>query len=335
MVKDTLTLPKIQEQDFLQPQPKKLAQFIGQEHIKGNLSIFIEAARKREEPIDHTLLSGPPGLGKTTLAQVIAKELGSNFKATVGPILSKPADLGGMLTSLKEGDVLFIDEIHRLNIALEEVLYGAMENFSIDILIGEGQSSRSIKIPLPKFTLVGATTRLGLLSNPLRDRFGIQLQLEFYSPGALAEIILNACPYYKTAIEEDAALEIAKRARGTPRIALRLLRRVIDFATVGAQESKISALLVNKALSQLKVDKLGLNSSDYRYLTFIEESYSGGPVGVDAISSALAEQKDAVEDIIEPYLIQIGFVQRTHRGRVISEAARKYIRQATSFFTHS
>lgn len=320
----SIHFPKARESDISQPQPKDLESFIGQEQLKQNLTVFIEAAKKRKSPIDHTLLFGPPGLGKTTLAQVIAKELGSNFKSTAGPILSKAADIGGILTGLKEGDVLFIDEIHRLNIALEEVLYGAMENFSIDIIIGEGQSSRTVKIPLPKFTLIGATTRLGLLSNPLRDRFGIQLQLEFYRPHTLKDIIVKSAPHYGVLIEESGAMVIAARSRGTPRIALRLLRRVADFAVVSST-GKIGEGLVNKALKRLEVDSLGLSSSDHKYLRFISETCNGGPVGIEAIAAALSEQKDTIEDTIEPYMIQIGFIKRTHRGRVISQAARQHL----------
>lgn len=318
----SITFPKAWESDGTQPQPRNLEGFLGQGQIKQNLEVFIAAAIKRNHPIDHTLLFGPPGLGKTTLAQVISRELGSNFKSTAGPILAKPADIGGILTSLKEGDVLFIDEIHRLNIALEEVLYGAMENFSIDILIGEGQSSRTVKIPLPKFTLIGATTRLGLLSNPLRDRFGIQFKLDFYDPESLRNIILAAAPQYGVDIDRNGAMEIARRSRGTPRIALRILRRVADFALVGST-GKIEEDLVRKALARLEIDMLGLNSNDHKYLKFIADN--GGPVGIEAIASALLEQKDTIEDTIEPYMVQIGFIKRTHRGRTISKAALEHL----------
>jgi len=300
--------------------PHLLNEFVGQEHIKSNLSIFIKAAQNRNEPLDHTLFYGPPGLGKTSLAHIIAKEMGVNFKATSGPTLSKAADLAAILTNLQENDVLFIDEIHRLNTNIEEILYPAMEDFFLDIIIGEGPTARSVRIDLPRFTLIGATTRLGLISNPLRDRFGIPLRLNFYKVEELVKVINRAANLLNTKITKDGAQEIAQRSRGTPRIALRLLKRIRDFASV-ENRPEIDATLADSALTRLEVDKAGLDSNDYRYLKFIVDNYNGGPVGVETIASALSEQRDAIEETIEPYLIQIGLLQRTPRGRVITNGA--------------
>lgn len=304
--------------------PKSFSNFIGQDHVKQNLTIFIEAAKKRQQQLDHVLIYGPPGLGKTTIAEIISKEMGVNFKSTAGPVLSKAADLAAILTNLEENDILFIDEIHRISINLEEILYSAMEDFAIDLIIGEGPGARSVKINLAKFTLVGATTRLGLLSNPLRDRFGIPLRLNFYSNGELKDVILRSSIIMGTNIEEDGADEIAKRARGTPRIALRLLRRVRDFALM-QNHNFIDRKTADFALNKLEVDQVGLDGNDYRYLRFISDNYDGGPVGIETISAALAEQRDSIEDTIEPYLIQIGFLQRSPRGRLLTLQARAYL----------
>lgn len=311
------------DQDFTL-RPNYLADFVGQEHIKSNLLVFINAARGRREPLDHTLFYGPPGLGKTSLAQIVSKEMGVSFKSASGPTLSKAADLAAILTNLRENDVLFIDEIHRLNTSIEEILYPAMEDFSLDIIIGEGPAARSVRIDLPKFTLIGATTRLGLLSNPLRDRFGIPLRLNFYETPELMKIVARAADLLETGISEDGLKEIAQRSRGTPRIALRLLKRVRDFASVEGN-AVIDSDLADKALRRLEVDGAGLDSNDYRYLKFIAENYDGGPVGVETIAAALSEQRDAIEEAIEPYLIQIGMLQRTPRGRMITKQAFAHI----------
>lgn len=304
--------------------PSLLQEFVGQDHIKHNLTVFIDAAKSRNEALDHTLFYGPPGLGKTSLAHIVAKEMGVNFKATSGPILSKAADLAAILTNLQPNDVLFIDEIHRLNTNIEEILYSAMEDFSLDIIIGEGPAARSVRIDLNKFTLIGATTRLGLLSNPLRDRFGIPLRLNFYEIKDLMKIIARAASLLHTNINPDGLEEIAKRSRGTPRIALRLLKRVRDFAFVEGNKA-ISGELADNALNRLEVDKAGLDSNDHRFLRFIAENYNGGPVGVETIAAALSEERDAIEETIEPYLMQIGMLQRTPRGRIITESAFKHI----------
>jgi Holliday junction DNA helicase RuvB len=297
--------------------PQRLSEFIGQRQACANLAVFIEAARARREPLDHVLFVGPPGLGKTTLAQIVARELAVNFRATSGPVIVKAGDLAALLTNLEERDVLFIDEIHRLNPAVEEILYPAMEDFQLDLIIGEGPAARSVKIELAKFTLIGATTRAGLLTNPLRDRFGIPVRLNFYTEAELEEIVNRGARVLGIVLTADGANEIARRARGTPRIAGRLLRRLRDFADV-AKAAAIDRAVADKALAALEVDTAGLDAMDRRYLMTIAVNYGGGPVGVETLAAALSEPRDAIEDIIEPYLIQCGFLQRTPRGRLIT-----------------
>jgi holliday junction DNA helicase RuvB len=304
--------------------PQRLEEFIGQQQARSNLKVFIEAARTRREALDHVLFVGPPGLGKTTLAQIVARELGVNFRATSGPVIAKAGDLAALLTNLEERDVLFIDEIHRLNPAVEEILYPAMEDFQLDLIIGEGPAARSVKIDLAKFTLIGATTRAGLLTNPLRDRFGIPMRLNFYSEAELEEIVNRGARVLGIAITPDGANEIARRARGTPRIAGRLLRRLRDFALVAGTRS-IDRVAADRALSELEVDGAGLDAIDRRYLTTIAENYGGGPVGIDTVAAALSEPRDAIEEIIEPFLIQKGFIQRTPRGRLLTSHAFRHL----------
>jgi holliday junction DNA helicase RuvB len=304
--------------------PQRLADFIGQQQARSNLAVFIEAARVRQEALDHVLFVGPPGLGKTTLAQILARELGVNFRATSGPVIAKAGDLAALLTNLEERDVLFIDEIHRLNPAVEEILYPAMEDFQLDLIIGEGPAARSVKIDLAPFTLIGATTRAGLLTNPLRDRFGIPVRLNFYSEAELEEIVNRGARVLGLGMTPDGANEIARRARGTPRIAGRLLRRVRDFALV-AGTTTVDRAAADRALVALEVDAAGLDAMDRRYLTTIAHSYGGGPVGVDTIAAALSEPRDAIEDIIEPFLIQKGFLQRTPRGRLLTAHAFRHL----------
>jgi Holliday junction DNA helicase RuvB len=321
---DTLLTGSLQPQDQeFSIRPSLLKEFIGQDHLKSNLQIFMSAAQKRSESLDHTILYGPPGLGKTTIAHIISREMGVNLKSTSGPAISKAADLAAILTNLQENDVLFIDEIHRLSTNIEEVLYSAMEDYELDIIIGEGPAARSMRISLPKFTLVGATTRLGLLSNPLRDRFGIPLRLNFYTTPELKAVITRGAAILGAEISDDGAEEIAKRARGTPRIALRLLRRVRDFSYLDG--GAIDAKKADTALNRLEVDRAGLDGNDYRYLNFIAHNYGASPVGVETIAAALSEQRDAIEETIEPYLLQIGFVQRTPRGRVLTTQAMAHI----------
>ena len=297
--------------------PQSFDEFIGQTEAKSNLKVFIQSSRKRGEALDHTLFYGPPGLGKTTLAQIISRELGVNFRMTSGPVLAKSGDLAAILTNLEARDVLFIDEIHRLNPGVEEVLYPAMEDFELDLVIGEGPAARTLRIELQPFTLVGATTRLGLLTTPLRDRFGIPTRLQFYSEDELYEIIINNARKLGVLAEKSGAKEIAQRARGTPRIAGRLLRRVVDFAVVDG-DGCITRDLADHALRRMGVDSLGLDGADRRYLRLIAEHYSGGPVGIETLSAALSESRDALEDVIEPYLLQQGLVQRTPRGRMLA-----------------
>ena len=304
--------------------PTSLDDFVGQAQARANLRVFIESAKQRKDALDHVLFVGPPGLGKTTLAQIMARELGVNFRSTSGPVIAKAGDLAAILTNLEAGDVLFIDEIHRLNPAVEEILYPAMEDFQLDLIIGEGPAARSVKIDLSRFTLIGATTRLGLLTTPLRDRFGIPIRLQFYTMDELHYIIKRGARLLGLAMSEDGAKEIARRSRGTPRIAGRLLRRVRDFVLV-AGEASVSAALADKALTQLDVDSRGLDELDRRYIGFIAHSFSGGPVGIETVAAGLSEPRDALEDIVEPYLIQQGLLQRTPRGRVLTDAAFRHM----------
>ena len=300
--------------------PDSLDAFIGQEAAKANLRVFVGAARSRGEALDHVLLHGPPGLGKTTLAQIMARELGVGFRQTSGPVIARAGDLAAILTNLEPRDVLFIDEIHRLNPAVEEILYPAMEDFALDLVIGEGPGARTVRIELRPFTLVGATTRLGLLTTPLRDRFGIPTRLEFYTEAELERIVTRAARLLGVPAEPEGAAEIARRARGTPRVAGRLLRRVADFAVMEG-DGRIDRALADRALTRLGVDRAGLDGADRRYLSLIAEAYEGGPVGVETIAAALSESRDAVEEVIEPFLLQQGFIQRTPRGRMLAHRA--------------
>ncbi|MGH6854163.1 MAG: Holliday junction branch migration DNA helicase RuvB [Aestuariivirga sp.] len=304
--------------------PQRLDEFVGQTKVKQNLRVFIQAAKARGEALDHVLFAGPPGLGKTTLAQIMARELGVNFRATSGPVIAKAGDLAALLTNLEDRDVLFIDEIHRLNPAVEEILYPAMEDFQLDLIIGEGPAARSVRIDLAKFTLIGATTRTGLLTTPLRDRFGIPVRLDFYTDEELLDIVKRGARVLRLAVSEDGAREIAKRSRGTPRVAGRLLRRVRDFAAV-AGTKLIDRPAVDAALRHLDVDHRGLDALDHLYLTCIAVNFGGGPVGIDTIAASLSESRDAIEDIVEPYLLQQGLLNRTPRGRLLTPQAFKHL----------
>ena len=304
--------------------PQTLAEFIGQGQLRANLRVFIDAARQRREALDHVLLAGPPGLGKTTLAQIIATELGVGFRMTSGPVIVRAGDLAAQLTNLQPRDVLFIDEIHRLAPAVEEILYPAMEDFQLDLMIGEGPAARSVRIDLPPFTLIGATTRTGLLTTPLRDRFGILSRLAFYDQAELEAIVVRGAGHLRLAMTGPGAREIAARARGTPRVAVRLLRRVRDFATVDGV-AEIDRTEADRALTRLEVDQLGLDALDRRYLGCIADNYGGGPVGIDTMAAALSEQRDTLEDVVEPYLLQQGLLQRTPRGRLLTRPAWRHL----------
>jgi len=314
----------IQEDSDRALRPKSLDEFIGQAEARSNLRVFIESARQRKDAMDHTLFFGPPGLGKTTLAQIISRELGVNFKTSSGPVLAKAGDLAAILTNLEANDVLFIDEIHRLNPVVEEILYPALEDFELDLVIGEGPAARTVRIELQPFTLVGATTRLGLLTTPLRDRFGIPIRLQYYSDEELYEIVKLNTKKLGIVTDESGAKEIARRARGTPRIAGRLLRRVVDFVLVEG-DGVLNKKIADHALTRLGVDKLGLDGADLKYLRLIAEQYSGGPVGIETICAAISESRDALEEVIEPYLLQMGLIQRTPRGRMLAKNGWRHL----------
>jgi holliday junction DNA helicase RuvB len=328
MSSDPLLRPDALPEDDRALRPQMLAEFIGQAEARANLKVFIESARMRGQAMDHALFYGPPGLGKTTLAQIMARELGVGFRMTSGPVLAKPGDLAAILTNLEPRDVLFIDEIHRLSPVVEEVLYPAMEDFALDLVIGEGPAARTVRIDLQPFTLVGATTRLGLLTTPLRDRFGIPTRLQFYTEDELYQIVTRQARLLGVTADEAGAREIARRARGTPRIAGRLLRRVVDFALV-EEGGVVSRALADRALTRLGVDHAGLDGADRRYLQLIAENYQGGPVGVETLCAALSEARDAIEDVIEPYLLQQGLVQRTPRGRMLTQRAFSHLGMPT------
>ncbi len=323
---DPILRPEPLEEDAPEKalRPQRLAEFIGQRAARANLEIFAQSARMRREALDHLLFYGPPGLGKTTLAQIMARELGVGFRMTSGPVLARAGDLAAILTNLEAKDVLFIDEIHRLAPVVEEVLYPAMEDFALDLVIGEGPAARTVRIDLPPFTLIGATTRLGLLTTPLRDRFGIPVRLEFYDEEELVEIVARGARLLKAPASPEGAREIARRSRGTPRVAGRLLRRVVDFALIEG-DGNVDREIADRALTRLGVDALGLDAADRRYLTIVAENYNGGPVGVETIAAAMAETRDAVEDVIEPFLLQQGLIQRTPRGRALAPKGWSHI----------
>ena len=326
MSEQRMVMPERREEDAPEAsfRPLSLDDFVGQRQVRDNLRVFIQAARGRSEPLDHVLFFGPPGLGKTTLAQIVAREMGVGFRATSGPVIQRAGDLAALLTNLQPRDVLFIDEIHRLTPAVEEILYPAMEDFQLDLIIGEGPAARSVRIDLPPFTLIGATTRSGLITRPLRERFGIPLRLVFYEPDELESIVSRGARVLAMELDAAGAAEIARRSRGTPRVAARLLRRVRDFAAV-AGAKRIDVAVADEALRRLEVDERGLDAMDRRYLLAIAENYGGGPVGAETIAAALADQRDVVEEVIEPYLIQQGFVQRTPRGRMLTDLAYEYL----------
>lgn len=325
MTQDRMVAPELNPGDAdTHLRPQVLDDFIGQQAVRENLKIFISAAKARGEALDHTLFFGPPGLGKTTLAQIVSRELGVGFRATSGPVIARAGDLAALLTNLEPRDVLFIDEIHRLNPAIEEVLYPAMEDFQLDLIIGEGPAARSVRIDLPPFTLVGATTRSGLLTTPLRERFGIPCRMNYYTPAELELIVARGARVLGFAVTADGAAEVARRARGTPRVAGRLLRRVRDFAAVAGQ-SPVDAQVADRALTRLEVDQMGLDAMDRRYLKCIADNYGGGPVGVDTLAAALSESRDTLEEVVEPYLLQQGLIQRTPRGRMLAARAWRHL----------